>query len=240
MTCTYNLSPYGVWLGSINVFLFWHVLASDCDWLPLFAVGLVIMVNLLPQALKQLTLIFFMQKVSSQNMVLDQMTKSHLWGEHWSSCVWPGLYFSAPLTCILYVMMIIWFLYLWLDPCHVKRVISHPSPCLIVLHPSGGFSSCIDVDYDLDFYSSGLNVLMLGSKQLSYKQRKLSASHQTNIVDWLGPPHSFTVWHGPRLECVWWWWWWGLTGNWPRMGRAEKAKHYVIVFLCFKRLPFMW
>lgn len=29
----------------------------------------------------------------------------------------------------------------------------------------------------------------------------------------------------------------GLTGNWPRMGRGEKAKHYVIVFLCLKDFP---
>lgn len=61
-----------MWLGSINISLSWQVLASDCDWLSLFSLGLVIMVNLLPQALKQLTLIFFMQKVSSPNMVLRQ------------------------------------------------------------------------------------------------------------------------------------------------------------------------
>lgn len=80
------------------------------------------------------------------------------------------------------------------------------------------------------------NVLMVSHDQLSYKQRNLSAPHQTEIVDWLGPPHSFAAWHRPRLE----WCWWCCWGNWPMMGRGgEKAKHYVIVFLCFKRLPFM-
>lgn len=54
------------------------------------------------------------------------------------------------------------------------------------------------------YYSLGLNVLLVGHTQLSSKQRNLSAPHQTKIVDWLGPPYSFTVWHGPRFEWCWW------------------------------------
>lgn len=56
--------------------------------------------------------------------------------------------------------------------------------------------------------------------------------HQTKIVDWFGPPHSFTVWHGPSLE-------WALVVLsgwllcWERSQSGEKgdaAKHCIALF----------
>lgn len=56
--------------------------------------------------------------------------------------------------------------------------------------------------------------------------------HQTKIVDWFGPPHSFTVWHGPSLE-------WALVVLsgwllcWERAQSGEKgdaAKHCIALF----------
>lgn len=87
-----------------------------------------------------------------------------------------------------------------------------------------------------------LNVFLVNPKHLSHKQRNLSALHQTNIVGcedllihsqsgiapgWSGAGGVVGVGAG------------GLFGNWPRMGRRKKAQHYVIVFLCPKRLSFM-
>lgn len=83
---------------------------------------------------------------------------------------------------------------------------------IISLFNSFTFSGC-KTDYNPDFYSCGQNIWVLGGEQLSYKQRNLSAPHQTKIVDWLGPPHSFTVWHGPSLEWCWWCCW-GGGGGW--------------------------
>lgn len=77
------------------------------------------------------------------------------------------------------------------------------------------------------YYFFGLNVLVLGCKQLPYKQRNLSALHQTQIVDWLGPPYSFTVWHGPRLEWCWWCCWGvGREGgsHWKLAQDGEKGE----------------
>lgn len=80
---------------------------------------------------------------------------------------------------------------------------------------------------------------LVNRKDLSHKQRDLSALHQTNIVGcedllihsqsgiapgWSGAGGVVGVGAG------------GLFGNWPRMGRRKKAQHYVIVFLCLKRL----
>lgn len=83
---------------------------------------------------------------------------------------------------------------------------------------------------------------LVNRKDLSHKQRDLSALHQTNIVGcedllihsqsgiapgWSGAGGVVGVGAG------------GLFGNWPRMGRRKKAQHYIIVFLCLKRLSFM-
>lgn len=90
------------------------------------------------------------------------------------------------------------------------------------------------------FFSPPLvNVLMAAwGGQLSYKQRALSAPHQTKIVDWFGPPHSFTVWHRPRLEWCWWCCWGGGAGGavgsrWEPAqsgGKGDTAQHYIAVF----------
>lgn len=141
-----------------------------------------------------------------------------------------------PFSSCLHALFIgdIWFVYLWFDPYNVKKVwiatvgqwniLMQLCLCLIAqrFYKLGGF----DTDYNPDFYSLGLNVLVLGRKQLSYKQRNLSAPHQTKIVDWLGPPHSFTVWHGPRLEWCWWCCWGGgggvSLGTDPGLGEGRK------------------
>lgn len=55
--------------------------------------------------------------------------------------------------------------------------------------------------------------------------------HQTKIVDWFGPPHSFTVWHRPSLE-------WPLVVllgwllRWERAQSGEKGGRGKTTSLC--------